>query len=246
MSTLAIVGCGGSGGWAAQLLSKAPRADLGIVLLDGDKWEARNAGRCLMGRRDAGRPKVATAYDLLTKSGWTNVRPVPRYLAPGNDDWTALLGLDEPLRILVCVDNHPARVNCMRLADLRHESRKPTIVVICGNEYQTASADVYKAVWRETPLDFRVRYPEILSSMAGDPLRPPCTGEALAASPQLALYNSLSAISGLWLMDVWAEEEPKYTGDALHKEIIANLPVSVQWTPTGQTTLKWKEVKYAD
>lgn len=246
METLAIIGCGGSGGWVVQLLAKSPRTDLNIVLVDGDKWERRNMDRCLMSRRDVGRPKAIVAFDLLTKAGWANVAPVPRYLAPGTDDWTKMLELPDPLRILVCVDNHPARVTCLRLADARHAAKRPTVVVLTGNEYVTAGVDVYLPRWINGPLDPRVRYPDILESTEGDPLRPPCTGEALASSPQLALYNSLSGISGLWLMDVWAQEEPKFRGDELHETILNKLPVSVQWTATGQKTLSYNEVCNAD
>lgn len=246
METLAIIGCGGSGGWVVQLLAKSPRTDLNIVLVDGDKWERRNMDRCLMSRRDVGRPKTAVAFDLLTKAGWANVEPVPRYLAPGTDDWTAMLELPGQLRILSLPDNHPARVTCLRLADARHAAGRVTVVVLTGNEYVTAGVDVYLPRWINGPLDPRVRYPDILESTEGDPLRPPCTGEALASSPQLALYNSLSGISGLWLMDVWAQEEPKFRGDELHEIILNKLPVSVRWTATGQKTLSYNEVCNAD
>jgi hypothetical protein len=246
METLAIIGCGGSGGWVVQLLAKSPKQELNLILCDADRWSLSNYDRCMMRRSDVGKLKVATAYDLLTKAGWANVEPVPRYLAPGTDDWTKMLELPDPLRILVCVDNHPARVTCLRLADARHAAGRVTVVVLTGNEYVTAGVDVYLPRWINGPLDPRVRYPEILKSTEGDPLRPPCTGEALASSPQLALYNSLSGISGLWLMDVWAQEEPKFRGDELHETILNKLPVSVQWTATGQKTLSYNEVCNAD
>ena len=231
--TLAIVGCGGSGGWAISMLAKSPKQDLNIVLIDGDRWEAKNLDRCNMGRRDIGKYKAAAALKTLLDAGWASVDAWPVYLAAGTANYQRLIELPGTLRILSCPDNHPARNACLRIADLRHREGRETVVVLTGNEYQTAEAMAYLPEWQGTPLDPRVRYPEIELDTAGDPLRPPCTGEAVESAPQLALANGLSAYSGLWLMNTWAVEMPKRKDVEYGTEIINRLPVAIQWSPTG-------------
>lgn len=240
--TLLIVGCGGSGGWAVQMLSKSPKSLARIVLVDGDKWEAKNLDRCLAGPSDAGRFKTATACRLLQRAGCLDVEARPRYLARGTDDWRELLARPGQLRILVCVDNHAARRTCLELADGRAADGLESVVVLTGNETKSASADAYLPAWRGTPLDPRERYPEIKTDRAGDPLHPPCTGEAVAGNPQLALANGLAAFSGLYLMETWAEEAPARAGGEYAKEITDRMPVSVQWTATRQTSVSKGEL----
>ena len=241
--TLLIVGCGGSGGWAVQMLAKSPNRDLAIILMDADRWESRNLDRNLIAPRDLGKPKVRTAEDTLRKTGWAGeILPRPRYLARGTDDWRELLARPGQLRILVCVDNHAGRRTCLELADGRAAAGLESVVVLTGNETKSASADAYLPSWRGTPLDPRERYPEIKTDRAGDPLHPPCTGEAVAGNPQLALANGLAAFSGLYLMETWAEEAPARAGGEYAKEITDRMPVSVQWTATRQTSVSKGEL----
>ena len=241
--TLLIVGCGGSGGWAVQMLAKSPNRDLTVILADGDTWEPRNADRCIVSRRDFGKKKAVVAADFLAKSGWIGtLLHRSRYLARGTDDWRELLARPGQLRILVCVDNHSARRTCLELADVRAAAGLESVVVLTGNETKSASADAYLPAWRGTPLDPRERYPEIKTDRGGDPLHPPCTGEAVAGNPQLALANGLAAFSGLYLMETWAEEAPARAGGEYAKEITDRMPVSVQWTATRQTSVSKGEL----
>lgn len=171
--TMLIVGCGGSGGWAVQMLAKSPNRDLAIILMDADRWESRNLDRNLIAPRDLGKPKVRTAENTLRKTGWAGeILPRPRYLARGTDDWRELLSRHGQLRILSCVDNHTARNCCLELADERARNRLESVVVLTGNETKSASADAYLPAWRGTALDPRERYPEIMTDRAGDPLHP--------------------------------------------------------------------------
>ncbi len=244
MNTLAIIGCGGSGSWAVQMLSKSPKRELDIVLVDGDKWEQKNADRCLVPPRHIGRHKITSSRDLLERAGWLGqIHSWPYYLALGTEAWLDLLARQGQLRVLSCVDNHAARRLCLRLADERAQDNLETIVVLTGNEMKSASADVYLPSWRGSKLDPRVRYPEIETSDEGNPLHPSCTGEAAESSPQLALANGLSAFSGLWLMQLWAEEEPARRGGEYYREIMDSAPVSVQWTALRQTMLTRKDVE---
>ena len=243
-----IVGLGGSGGWAAQTLSKSDGSGKRVLLADGDVWEKKNLDRCLAGQLDVGQPKVKTAARKLRAAGY-EVAQIPRYLAPGTDDWRALLDAEGPMRLLCFVDNHAARRACLRLADLRAERGTAgaggDVVVVAGNEYETCSADAYLPAWRGTKLDPRVRYPEIETGTEGDPLAPPCTGEAAASSPQLAEANGLSALAALWLMRVWSEREPARRGSEFHGAIVDRMPVSIQYGSVAAKTLTKKEVEDA-
>ena len=241
----AIVGCGGSGGWAVQMLAKSKSPGARVVLIDGDSWEDRNLDRCLAGSLDVGRPKVMRAGRLLQNAGYS-VAMVPRYLAPGTDDWRKLADDEGRMKLLVMVDNHAARRACLRLADLRTErGAADDVVVVAGNEYETCSADAYLPAWRGTKLDPRVRYPEIETGNEGNPLAPPCTGEAAAASPQLAEANGLSAFAALWLMRLWAEREPARRESEFHETILARMPVSIQYGTLSAKTITKKELEDA-
>ena len=198
-----IVGCGGSGGWVATLLAKSPeRAP--IVLIDGDKIEKRNLERQLFSRGDVGRNKARALAGRLASLG-CEVEWFTEYLQEGSDSWNALLVAEEPLRIYCCPDNHPARMACLKLADERWVDGRKTVVAISGNEEFTADACVYLPEWKDTKDDYRVIYPETVTATDGDPLHPPCTGEAVAAQPQRALANAIAAMNTAWLMELWAE-----------------------------------------
>ena len=244
--TLALIGLGGSGSWAAAVLAKSPKQKLNLVLCDADRWDESNVPRCQMNRLDVGRLKVDTARRLLSASGWESIKTVPRYLAPGTDDWKFLLGLPGQLRIMSLVDNHAGRRACLRLADLRAEQgAMDDVVVLAGNEYEAASADVYLPAWRGTKLDPRVRYPDIETGTEGDPLAPPCSGPAVESAPQLAEANSVAALTALWLMRVWAEREPARRGSEFHGAIVDRMPVSIQYGSVAAKILTKKEVEDA-
>ena len=238
--TDAVIGLGGGGGWLVQLRLKGPGNEM--VLVDGDVVTESNLDRQMFDRRDVGKKKVDRMADKLRAKG-IGVRAMPEYLRRGCNAWDELLALNHPLRIFCCVDNHPARGCCMELADERWELGRETALAIAGNEYSTASGDMYLPTWRHSKLDFRVRYPEVLTDVAGDPLRPSCTGEILESAPQLALFNSLGAHCALWLMRAWTQELPQFAGSDLYEQIVDKTPVSVQFAETGQKTLTKREIQ---
>lgn len=198
-----IVGCGGSGGWIATLLMKSPeRAP--VVLVDGDAIERRNLERQLFSRRDIGRNK-AQALGASMKMQGMDVECFPEFFREGCDAWNSLLARDRTIRIYCCPDNHPARMACLKLADERWLEGRKTVVALSGNEEFTADAAIYLPQWKGTRQDYRIRYPETVPATAGDPLHPPCTGEAVAVQPQRALANAIAAMNTAWLMALWSE-----------------------------------------
>ena len=198
-----IVGCGGSGGWIATLLMKSPeRAP--VVLVDGDSIERRNLERQLFSMRDVGHNKAEALAARMLVQGM-DVEVFPEFLQEGCEAWTSLMERDETLRVYCCPDNHPARMACLKLADERWVEGRKTVVAISGNEEFTADASIYLPQWKGTKDDYRVRYPETVTATAGDPLHPPCTGEAVAVQPQRALANAIAAGSTAWVMALWSE-----------------------------------------
>lgn len=198
-----IIGCGGSGGWIATLLMKSPeRAP--VVLVDGDSIERRNLERQLFSMRDIGHNKAQALGNRMRVQGM-DVESFPEFFREGCASWQSLLALDQFSRIYCCPDNHPARMACLKLADERWMEGRKTVVAVSGNEEFTADASVYLPAWKGSKDDYRVRYPETVTATAGDPLHPPCTGEAVAVQPQRALANAIAAMSTAWLMALWSE-----------------------------------------
>lgn len=235
---IAIIGCGGGGGWAATLFAKSNIGGHHFVLVDGDKWEDRNLDRCLCTDRDIGKFKTRTLQQMLLGKA-RGVTMFTEYMAYESSSYLMLRETEEPLALLVGVDNHPARCLCLQLADEREALARETCVVIAGNEYTTASADAYLPAWNNSPADFRIRFPEVTTSTEGDPLRPSCTGEeAAAAAPQLALYNSLAALSAVWLLSAWTTEVKQHRDSDLYQQIVDRMPVSVNWTAGNVSVIR--------
>lgn len=238
MDITAIIGLGGSGGWIAQLLAKSDAKNTRYMLIDGDMVEEKNMDRQLVDLSSVGTPKVQVMERVL-KNMRRDCVAHTEFIAVGSPTYEALLGHKGAVRILCCVDNHPARAVCLKLADARHDQDLETVVVIAGNEYETASAQVYQGLWAGGPLDPRVMFPEILTDTEGDPLRPNCTGEELESSPQLALSNMVSAASAAWLYRFWAEVRPTLKAEADEENyalLVKTFPIFVDWTNGRQKT----------
>lgn len=200
MSNHLIVGCGGIGGWVVPLLLKMKPKEDRIILMDGDTVEVKNFDRQLFQPEHIGFNKaeaLASTYgisDFLPKYLQKVTRPE---LESG--DW-----------IWCCVDNHPARLECLNWVDELYANIqvcKDVALLIGGNEYEYGEAYFYRSIWRNGELDPRVKFPEILTDKGGDPARPSCTGQAQTENPQLALFNLLAAAAmvHLWYFQMnWA------------------------------------------
>ena len=229
--TLAIIGLGGGGGWLIQLLSKSEPAFDKVLLVDGDKVEKKNLNRQMFTDAHIGYNKAEASLHHL--SAFPGAKACPEYLAYDTDLYKALASVVGRLVVACCVDNHPARNVCLVLADERLKSRLPTVVVFAGNEYETASAFTYCPAWKDGPMDPRVRWPEIKTDTEGDPLLPPCSGEALASNPRLALSNMISAVSAAWLIRFWSEVAPKLMDgcpEAEAADLYNTFPIWLDWT----------------
>jgi hypothetical protein len=192
-----IVGCGGIGAWLAHVLVRQLKSDEhSLVLIDGDTVETKNLNRQFFSEADVDTTKVAAlAAKLRVLEPSMTIEEHPEYLADASE-------LQDGSNLFVCVDNHPARALCLSLSDEFNVN-----CYLAGNEYFTAEAMFYLPAWRNTALDPRIYYPEILQDQTNDPRFPDsCTGEAQNAAPQLATANFTAANFVMDLFTWWTQQ----------------------------------------
>lgn len=191
-SNIYIIGCGGVASFLLPCLLKlvTPDARRGLAtltLIDGDTLEERNLDRQLFSPDCLGMNKAEALIKTVIGEN-DSALVAPSYFTPGTV-------VEEGSLLFCCADNHAARAAVLDACD-QHSGQ----AIIGGNEYTDADAYYYNFRWRETTLDPRQYFKEILTDHSGDPTRPAgCTGEAQAASPQLALANMSAANHMLWL-----------------------------------------------
>lgn len=115
-SRVAVIGCGGLGGWIVEILSRAGVGELTVA--DGDTFSDNNLNRQLLcDESSIGRSKAATAAERALKiNGAVEVSAQDEYLTPENAD-RILEGCDAAIDAL---DGNRARsvlfASCRRLA----------------------------------------------------------------------------------------------------------------------------------
>lgn len=196
-----IIGCGGVASWLLPVLIKlmvSVETPPIITLVDGDKLEEKNLDRQLFDPSQIGQFK-ADALHARYKAEYPKLVSKPAYLAEGAD-W-----LEDHALYFGCADNHTARRNILTAID--NIGGK---AIIGGNEYTDSEAYFYEPSFKDTGLDPRVYYPELLTNTADDPTRPTsCQGEAAISTPQLVLANSSAAnhMLQLWWFHIIARLE---------------------------------------
>lgn len=185
-----IVGCGGVASYLLPCLIKLlVRRACNVTLMDGDNLEVRNLDRQLFSVDMVGQNKAKALAGMFNNALDTRqLQVVPEYFVPGTRVADGSL-------VMVCADNHSARRAALSACDETFSD-----AIIGGNEYTDADAYYYSCQWKDSPLDPRRYFPEILTDNTGDPTRPQgCQGEAQAQTPQLALANMSAANHMLWL-----------------------------------------------
>lgn len=217
---IAVIGCGGTGSYLVPVLMKAVPNGSVITLHDGDEFDEGNLDRQLFSSEDIGKNKAVALRDLY-KAAF--IEAIPDFLTRAQE-------LEEYDFVFACPDNHVARMKVLDAAD-----KYEIPVVICGNEFNSASAMFYTASWKGTALDPRVRYPDMLTDSSGDPTSHSCTGEAAVSAPQLVIANNASAAFAVQLMYFWQTVMTKelYEDEDARKQ----LPVEFNWAPTRNSVL---------
>ena len=222
----------GAGGVASYMLPALRRSfNLSGVIFDGDILEERNLDRQLFDKKDIGDSKAGS---LIKLNKLDEVKYLPEYFHEESwEDHESLLHRAD-IQLMIClVDNHPARKAALQSAD---ERQIPCL--IAANEYATSQVMYYLPSWKDTPLDPRVKYPEILTADRGDPLG--CQGEeAIEATPQLAIANQVAASLGNLMIYLWHD---KFSNITL-AESMEFLPIEYQ---TNYSKLETETVKEAN
>ena len=200
MKTIYVIGCGGIGSWLAPSLCLLVGAK-NVVLVDGDKLEEKNLNRQLFAEEEIGQFKSSALSARYMSAS------IPEFYSFGsiqhiNSDW-----------LFVCVDNNPARLAALRACD--HFGCN---AIVAANETTSSEAYFYSPKWKDTQLDPRVYYPELLTDRANDPQRPHgCTGEAQERNVQLVSANTMAAALASHLYTLWGMRGATITRDIFPK-----------------------------
>jgi molybdopterin/thiamine biosynthesis adenylyltransferase len=193
-SEIHLVGCGGVGSYLLPLLLKMTYPSSAIHLWDGDFLEARNLDRQLFTEVFLGNNKANALCDLYADK---RVVPHALYVTPRNFE----PGFDA--LIFSAVDNHAARRVILDAVDKAEGS-----VILAANELLSSQSIFYTHYDKDTILDPRVRYPEILTDDSSDPLNPSCN-EVQQENQQIALFNALAAVHAIHLAHLHLVTKPK-------------------------------------
>lgn len=207
-----IIGAGGVASYLLPCLLKTFKPAK-LTLIDKDVLEERNLDRQLFDDGQVGDEKARALAVLCDPKQKIQIDCVFDWFSAGT-------AVPDDVDLIICVaDNHMARRDAMAKAEAMGVN-----CYIGGNEYIDSQAWVLRPENAGTPKDPRVRYPAILTSMEGSPMR--CTGEAQESSPQLAMANLHCAAKILHLMWVW-ERFYRAERSGLDAQAVAALPVEL-------------------
>lgn len=232
LGNIIVVGCGGIGSYLVPPLSRVAmygvRPKPAMLLFDGDTVEHKNLQRQQFIEEHVGHAKVDIACAMCPDD--MDVRAIREYLHEGME-------LPPNSVILVCVDNHAARKSALSIAD-----RQELPVIIVANEVNSAQGYIYFPEWKDTPLDPRVRFPEILTDESDDPVKASAgcnEHETLVKTGgQTAIANFMAASFALQLFQAHFIE-----GKKLEREFRNELPLSLESNFFAIKTTKIKEIK---
>ena len=208
-----VIGAGGVGSWLIPALQKL-RPDDFIEVWDGDILEEKNMDRQLFDEEHINSNK---AWAIKKKYGGL-IGAVSRYYTHGAE---ATRTTSHSV-IFGCADNHPARKEILKTAD-----ETGCKVIIGGNSYTDADGYYYDNLWKDTPCDPRVYYPDILTDETGSPVHAEgCTGEAQRETPQLVLANYWAAAHMLHLFWYHTQIAPNLDRNCeLYERMKSNMPM---------------------
>jgi molybdopterin/thiamine biosynthesis adenylyltransferase len=153
-----------------------------VYIVDGDILEERNLERQLFDKNGIQKNK-AEAMKVQYLTEYKKIVATPRYFTIGSR-------VKEKSLIFGFVDNHVARRAILGACDTYN-----CVAIIGANEYTDAQAIYYTPAMSGSKLDPRIRYPEIMEDVSGDPTRAQgCdTKEALESAFQIPIANMACA-----------------------------------------------------
>lgn len=226
-SEIVIIGAGGVGSWLVPAMCKLVDSQR-VTVIDGDVLEEKNLDRQLFRPDQVGQNKahaLAEVYPCNSDSQYYSAG----YLSHNRSDF-----------LFCCADNNAARLAVLEACD-----QFRCQCIIAANELHSAEAYHYRPSWRDSHVDPRIYYPELLNDDGADPIhrRIGCTGEAQEERPQLVSANFAAASLAQALYVLWGMEVPKM--GASTKEAIPFLPyryrqnlASLEFDRVGDLTTK--------
>lgn len=227
-----IIGAGGVTSYMLPALKNT--FDLTATIIDGDTLEKHNLDRQLFNNNMVGENK-AKALMRQYKFKQSQGQAITEYFDSNLLDTPYKLFFAQADVYICCVDNHPAR---KALIDTAVRYRKP--VVVCANEYHTSQAFIFDpnlaSDMCQSYHPFN-RYPELETSTVGNPIS--CQGDALEATPQLAIANQVAASFGNYLLWNWF-------GMGVKEDQYKYMPVEFQSTFSKMQTLTMENFEHAE
>jgi len=190
MSKLIIIGLGGIGGALAEPLARYLAHKDGehqqILLIDGDRYEIKNADRQRVSCDDIGQHKADTWAKRLSRMfPAMDIKSVTDYVTPAN----IASMIQSGNTVMLCVDNHATR-NLVQEHMLR---LRDAVLVSGGNDYTDGNVQCFlKKKGRVLTAPITKHHPEI--AVPGD-RRPDEIGcdEEIPESPQLIFTIFMAA-----------------------------------------------------
>jgi molybdopterin/thiamine biosynthesis adenylyltransferase len=190
MERVIIVGLGGIGGALAEPLARYlcySGTIKELWLVDGDRYERRNAERQKIGERDVGRSKAEVWAERLQGSfPGLKVRSASLYLTPQS----ARELLPNRSVVMLCVDNHATR----NLAQSQVSKLREVVLISGGNDYTDGNVQVFvKRGGKALSAPITRYHPEIEFPRDRRPDEVGCD-ELVAEAPQLLFANLTAAV----------------------------------------------------
>ena len=226
-----VIGCGGVGGHLLPNLCHylhAERRCAHLLLVDGDRYEARNRSR--MRFASCENKAIVTARELAAAFGDVlTIEPMPAYVTAGNVGAV----IEERDVVFLAVDNHATR----RLVDERCAALADVVLISGGNDgvedgrtgtYGTVQL-VRRAGGRALTSSLQRFHPEIREPEDRHPGELDCIALAQEGAPQL-LFTNLAVASAM-LNAFYAVQHQASTYEEVYLDIVKNRVVPVARVP---------------
>ena len=187
-----------------------------LTLIDGDRFERRNAPRQAFSR--LGHKAEVKALELAREFEALAFRSVPEYVT--EDNVARLIGAGEV--VFLMVDNHASR-NLVS----RHVSSLTDLSLISGgNDYEDGNVQVYLRQGGQDLTPALSRYhPEIAAPQDQNPAALSCEELMAAGAPQLLFANLM--VASLMLNAFYAIRQARLNYSEVYLDILQNLSRAV-------------------
>lgn len=228
--SIIVVGCGGTGSHYIKELGRllygmGAKEKVKLILVDGDYVEEKNLVRQAFLPQDIGYNKAQVMAEILSQAYGITAEFYDKYIDTPTD-LEQLVGKDDVVLLIGCVDNHQCRQSMHRF----YQSMQHCIYMDSANEYSVGEVIIGSKIGGIEMYADRCEYfPEVLE--AQEPKRSEESCEVLNVSaPQHMLTNQLAAwillvnaakfLQGEWVGGIFMFDAFKcYSMDRTNKEV---------------------------